>query len=279
MAETTVLTDSKYRKLLADLRKLIEAGKKRAQEAASGELIQTYWELGRRIQEEGLTESAGYGDSILEDLAEDLGMDVTTLRRAVIFFNQNENSAPRRTNLTWSHHLELLSLVDGEARAFYEEEADKEGWTRDQLRSAIRRDLYGGSQEEAEGKVKSAKKLKRPLEAVYVYKAIVERVVDGDTLLLRLDLGFQVWKEQRIRLAEIDASPIDEPKGYETFEYVRDQLAKAPFIVLKTNKIDIYGRYVGHVFYSFQSKSHETIFKEGRYLNQELLDRGLARRI
>ena len=126
--------------------------------------------------------------------------------------------------------------------------------------------------------LKKALKLARPAEATYVYKAMIERVVDGDTLLIRLDLGFQVWKEQRIRLAGIDAPPIDEAKGYEAFEYVRDQLAQVPFIMVKTNKIDIYGRYVGHVFYSFQEKDMVKIFTEGRYLNQELLDRGLARR-
>jgi len=45
-------------------------------------------------------------------------------------------------------------------------------------------------------------------------------------------------------------------QGYEAFEFVRDQLAKAPFVMLKTHQIDIYGRY----------------------LNQELLDKGLANR-
>lgn len=278
MPETTVLTDTKYRKLLTDLRKLIEAGKTRAQEAAAQELIQTYWELGKRISEEELTENAGYGESILEDLAEDLDMDLSVLKRALYFFQAYSNSAPRGTNLTWSHYRELIGISDEAVRDWYEKEASGEDWSRDQLLSAIRRDAYGKNQETGRGK-KSEIKLKRPADAVYVYKALVERVIDGDTLLLRLDLGFQVWKEQRVRLAEIECPPIDDPKGYEAFEYVRDQLVKAPFIVLKTNKIDIYGRYVAHVFYSFTSQSHEKVFKEGRYLNQELLDKGFARRI
>ena len=83
MPDVAILTDSRYAKLLKDLRKVLEAGKRRAQEAASQELIQTYWQLGQRISEEKLTERAGYGESILEDLAEDLGMDVSNLRRAV----------------------------------------------------------------------------------------------------------------------------------------------------------------------------------------------------
>ena len=48
---------------------------------------------------------------------------------------------------------------------------------------------------------------------------------------------------------------------------------------MKTNKIDIYGRYVGHIFYSLKETDKDKIFSEGNYLNQELLNRGLARAI
>jgi len=107
--------------------------------------------------------------------------------------------------------------------------------------------------------------------------AVVERIVDGDTLLLRIDLGFLVWKSQRVRLARIDAPALDDPKGYAAFEYVRDQLAKVAFVLIKTHQIDIYGRYVGHVFYAYGEADKAKVFAQGRYLNQELLDRGLAK--
>jgi len=97
MPETGILTDTRYRKLLTDLRRLIAEGKRRAEQTAGQVLVETYWALGKRITEEGLTENAGYGDSIMEDLAEDLGMDVTTLRRAVTFFEQNEKGARLRS--------------------------------------------------------------------------------------------------------------------------------------------------------------------------------------
>ena len=102
-------------------------------------------------------------------------------------------------------------------------------------------------------------------------------MIDGDTLLLRIDLGFTVWKEQRFRLAGIDCPSIDEPKGREAFEYARDQMAKVEFVMVKTNKIDIYGRYVAHLFYSFKTDDKDKVFSEGRYLNQELADKGLAK--
>ncbi len=39
----------------------------------------------------------------------------------------------------------------------------------------------------------------------YTYKGVVTRVVDGDTVDVDVDLGFDVWlKKQRVRLAGID---------------------------------------------------------------------------
>jgi len=272
MAEGTVLTKSGYGKLLGDLRRLLEEGKARAEAAARRELVVTYWQVGKRISEEKLTEQAHYGDSVLEDLARDLGLEYTTLTRAVVFFERYKILAPRRKNITWSHYQELIAVRGRAARLFYEREAEARGWTRDELRRAIRRGVYQMNEETS----KVSKTLKRPTEATYVYSAVVERVVDGDTLILRIDLGFQVWKEQRIRLAGIDCPEKDTAGGRKAFEWVRDRMAQAEVVMVKTNKVDIYGRYVGHVFYSFEKDRREKVFREGRYLNQELLSRGLA---
>ena len=39
----------------------------------------------------------------------------------------------------------------------------------------------------------------------YLYRCVVTRVVDGDTVDVDVDLGFDVWlKKQRVRLAGID---------------------------------------------------------------------------
>ena len=178
-------------------------------------------------------------------------------------------------NLSWSHYKALLGVHDQGARRFYELRALEEGWSRDELRRAIRRVEYE-EQRGTKDKGRRTKRLKRPTEATYVYAAKVERVVDGDTLILRIDLGFQVWKEQRIRLAQIDTPPLETAKGREAFEYARNQLARVPFVVVRTNKIDIHGRYVGDIFYSFHEKKADGVFRTGRYLNQELVDLGLA---
>jgi endonuclease YncB( thermonuclease family) len=272
--QTAVLTRSSYTKLLTDLRRLIEEGKRRAKQAAANELVRTYWEVGKRIKEEKLTENAGYGDSIIDDLARDLSIDVRTLYRCVIFFEQNEILSPRGQNLTWSHYRELLEIDDKKERNWYQVEAQKRDWTRDELARAIKRDAYEGAQSGTSKTKKS--RIKRPTEPTYIYKAEVMRVVDGDTLLLRIDLGFQVWKEQRVRLTHVDAPDIKTQKGREAFGFVRDRLARCDFVMVKTNKIDVYGRYLADVFYSHREKGKDKIFKSGRYLNQELLENGLA---
>ena len=275
MPKTEVLTTSGYAKLVADIRRIIAEGRMRAAKAASQELVETYWEVGRRICQEGLTDKGGYGESVLADLAEELEMDESTLLRCIHLF-QTYKSVPGSQALTWSHYKVLLPLTDDEERTWYEKFVEEEGLTVPQLTQALKNERFEESQTK-EGKKVKAKTLIRPTEAAYVYKALVERVIDGDTLLLRVDLGFTVWKEQRFRLGGIDCPALDEPGGREAFEYVRDQMAKADFVMVKTNKIDIYGRYVAHLFYSLKTDNKDKIFSEGRYLNQELVDKGLAK--
>ena len=269
-----VLTVPQYARLVKEIRQLLAQGKSRAQEAVAQELVQTYWAIGKRLTEAQLTDRAAYGESVLEDLAEELDVDVTTLRRAVQFF-QVYKSAPRGANLTWAHFKALLSVKDADARQFYAQETQRLGWTRDQMVSAIAKETF----EQTDGGKTTKRRttpLMRPTEPTYVYRADVERVIDGDTVILRVDLGFAVWKEQRIRLAEIDTPPLDEPKGQEAYRYVRDQLAQAQTVVVKTHKIDIYGRYVGHLFYALKDAALADVFATGRYLNQELVAQGLA---
>ncbi|MEN9388991.1 MAG: Synechococcus phage, partial [Candidatus Parcubacteria bacterium] len=42
--------------------------------------------------------------------------------------------------------------------------------------------------------------------AMYTYYTKIDRVVDGDTCDVFIDLGFSVWHKERIRLAGIDTA-------------------------------------------------------------------------
>ena len=268
------LTEAGYAKLFTDLRKLWEAGKAKAHQAVNQQLLQTYWEIGRRLALEDLTSTAGYEKAIMGRLADDMKTDVTTLYRC-IQFHEIYKAVPESAQLTWSHYRVLLTVRDEKERDFYTGAAEKNHWTRDQLLKAVQGDSYGDNKSG-----KKAKRLKRPDGATYVYKAVVLDVVDGDTLLLDIDIGFDIKKKQRIRLASLDAPELDADGGPEAATYVRNQLSRVPFIVVRTTKVDIHGRFLGDVFYSLDQKADlEDVYREGRFLNQELLDRGLARAV
>ena len=49
------------------------------------------------------------------------------------------------------------------------------------------------------------------------------------------------------------------------------------FIMIKTHMIDIYGRYLGHIFYDATGiMDGDEVFAKGVYLNEEMLQEGLA---
>ncbi len=43
---------------------------------------------------------------------------------------------------------------------------------------------------------------------MYTYNAKLVRVVDGDTVDLKIDLGFDIWINERVRLKDIDAPEV-----------------------------------------------------------------------
>lgn len=110
----------------------------------------------------------------------------------------------------------------------------------------------------------------------YTYKAYVERVIDGDTLLVYIALGFGLGARQRVRLRGIDAPEIDTNEGKRARQCVVRALAQCPFIVIKTEKSDKYDRYLSDVFYLPKCMNPHTVAGEGNYLNQVLVDKGLA---
>lgn len=271
MPKDNILTSETYNKLVEDLRQIIDEGRARVKAAASMELVRTYWAVGRRIEEEGLTETAGYGDAIMEKLADALATDRSTLVRCIQFFNYYPKGAPENL-LPWTSWRLLLTVGNEKERAFYIEKAEKEHWSYEKLAEAVRGDAA------ITPAGKGGKKLVRPTGGPFTYVANILKIIDGDTLLVRADLGFQVWKEQRLRLANVDTPPLGEDGGPEARDYVLNQLAKAKTVVVRTGKVDAHGRYVAHVFYTLDpDMGRERVFEEGNWLNQELLNRGLAR--
>lgn len=82
---------------------------------------------------------------------------------------------------------------------------------------------------------------------MFEYNTKVERVVDGDTIDVFFDLGFEVWHHQRIRLLGIDAPEHNTPYGKAVTEYLKTVL-EGKKVRIQTFKPDKYGRYLGKIY-------------------------------
>jgi len=105
----------------------------------------------------------------------------------------------------------------------------------------------------------------------------VESVIDGDTLWAVIDCGFKTFVREKLRLHHIDTPELGTPKGEKARRYVKRVLKASPHIVVRTHSYDKYARYLADVFYLPGVKAPKRICASGRYLNQELLDKDLAR--
>ena len=114
-------------------------------------------------------------------------------------------------------------------------------------------------------------------DCLYTYVAAVERVVDGDTLIVMIDLGLKTKTKQRLRLRGIDAPELTTKRGKYVKDYVKKLIGDQEFIIVKTYKDDKYGRMLADVFYLKNEKVPEVVTEKGIFLNQELVDKGLAK--
>ena len=113
----------------------------------------------------------------------------------------------------------------------------------------------------------------------YTYRAWVQRVIDGDTLIVIVDLGLgHQTRPIRLRLRGIDCPELSTLAGRTARDFVREALAPAPFIVITTHRTDAYGRYLADVRYLAGEADAEVVLARGVYLNRQLLEEHLARR-
>ena len=113
----------------------------------------------------------------------------------------------------------------------------------------------------------------------YIYRAKLERVVDGDTVDALIDLGFDTWVKKRIRYKGIDTwesrtKDLDEKKlGIAAKERNKELLesvsSKSGYFRLKSYGVGKYGRVLGELFI----KDNEGIEYN---INQTLIDEGHA---
>ena len=105
---------------------------------------------------------------------------------------------------------------------------------------------------------------------MYEYTAKVLKVIDGDTLDLSIDLGFDIWTMQRVRLLGIDTPEThtldltEKALGVKAKAMVEGLIKTATLIRVQTTKSDKYGRML------------VTLFVDSVNINEALVAAGYA---
>lgn len=99
----------------------------------------------------------------------------------------------------------------------------------------------------------------------YRYRTTVERLVDGDTLYLKIDLGFRVTTVQPVRLAGINAPEMNTIEGKAALGWLAAKLLGKE-LRIESQKGDKYGRWLGTIY----------IVGEDTSVNAQMVDAGVA---
>lgn len=102
---------------------------------------------------------------------------------------------------------------------------------------------------------------------LYAYKAQVVDIIDGDTLLVHVDLGFYIWTMLPVRLTGLEHDPhnaLDVKREDQTVGYLKDLFADEDRVTIETHIHD-----AGY----WQAD----IILNGRTVNQDLERLGLLR--
>ena len=98
--------------------------------------------------------------------------------------------------------------------------------------------------------------------AMYTYYTKVDRVVDGDTVDVFIDLGFSVWHKERIRMDGIDTAEKNTVFGKATKEFLIKTL-EGKLVRLEVSKPDKYGRYLGKIYLDSTESVNDQMIKFG----------------
>ena len=111
----------------------------------------------------------------------------------------------------------------------------------------------------------------------YIYRAKLDRVVDGDTVDALIDVGFNIWFKKRIRFMGLDTwesrtRDLEEKKlgklaKERTRQLLEDVSSKSGYFRVKSHGLGKYGRVLGEIFImdkdGKQWNVNETLIAEG----------------
>jgi len=117
-------------------RDLIINSRKIVYHTANFTMVETYWQIGKKIvEEQGGEMYAKYGENLLKSVSERLTADfgkgftyvnLTNMRK---FYQQFQNVYALRKELTWTHYRSLIRVENPKAREIYMNEAANNQWS------------------------------------------------------------------------------------------------------------------------------------------------------
>ena len=105
---------------------------------------------------------------------------------------------------------------------------------------------------------------------MFKYFASLVRIIDGDTFVATIDLGFSTHRKETVRLAGINTPEsrtrnLDEKKhGLRAKKELGDILTNTKELIIEVREVGKYGRALG------------VVYADGLNVNFELIDRGMA---
>ena len=91
---------------------------------------------------------------------------------------------------------------------------------------------------------------------MYIYKAKLDRVIDGDTIDVNIDLGFDIQIKKRIRFVGINTPESrtrdleEKARGLAAKDRVKAILAENDIFTLHSESLGKYGRVLGKIYLS-----------------------------
>ncbi len=225
------ITEKKTAEFFSDIADLLNSTRNKAYQAVNSIMVETYWNIGRRIveQEQRGKDRANYGDNLIVQLSRYLTdvfgkgfseANIKNMRQFYVVFPDFQQFATHCVaNLSWTNIRTIMRVEDEEERNYYLSEASLENWSSRVLERNIKSGYYRRLLSTQARKTPKKNKNSEPLITtdfikdpyVLEFLAIAEDIKGKETLLestlinnlqkflLELGKGFSfIARQQRI---------------------------------------------------------------------------------
>ena len=81
----------------------------------------------------------------------------------------------------------------------------------------------------------------------WIVPAVVNRIIDGDTIEVTLDLGWGLYKKDHVRFVGINCPEKNTPEGIAARDYLLKYTILGENVMIHSHKLDKYGRCLATV--------------------------------